>query len=103
MPTPATRLGQCTGPLAQSVEQKTFNLLVVGSNPTRPTNCINDLGALAAPFSYFRKKLSGSTLEHVRLMRRLNHRQFVVVSLSHLFGEVTTCGLAAAFGDAPML
>lgn len=26
------------GPLAQSVEQKTFNLLVDGSNPSRPTN-----------------------------------------------------------------
>jgi hypothetical protein len=25
------------GPLAQSVEQKTFNLLVEGSNPSRPT------------------------------------------------------------------
>lgn len=25
------------GPLAQSVEQKTFNLLVDGSNPSRPT------------------------------------------------------------------
>ena len=30
---------QCTvcGPLAQLVEQETLNLLVVGSNPTRPT------------------------------------------------------------------
>ena len=27
------------GPLAQSVEQKTFNLLVEGSNPSRPTIC----------------------------------------------------------------
>ena len=26
------------GPLAQLVEQETLNLLVVGSNPTRPTN-----------------------------------------------------------------
>ena len=25
------------GPLAQLVEQETLNLLVVGSNPTRPT------------------------------------------------------------------
>lgn len=33
------------GPLAQSVEQKTFNLLVDGSNPSRPTNAFNDLGA----------------------------------------------------------
>lgn len=32
---------QCrvSGPLAQSVEQKTFNLLVDGSNPSRPTIC----------------------------------------------------------------
>ena len=29
--------GRCLGPLAQSVEQKTFNLLVDGSNPSRPT------------------------------------------------------------------
>ena len=26
------------GPLAQLVEHRTFNPLVVGSNPTRPTN-----------------------------------------------------------------
>jgi hypothetical protein len=30
------------GPLAQSVEQKTFNLLVEGSNPSRPTTFLND-------------------------------------------------------------
>ena len=33
------------GPLAQSVEQKTFNLLVDGSNPSRPTNAVKDIGA----------------------------------------------------------
>lgn len=30
------------GPLAQSVEQKTFNLLVDGSNPSRPTNAFKE-------------------------------------------------------------
>ena len=34
---------RCNGPLAQLVEQKTFNLLVDGSNPSRPTIAINDL------------------------------------------------------------
>jgi hypothetical protein len=27
------------GPVAQRLEQQTHNLLVVGSNPTGPTNC----------------------------------------------------------------
>jgi hypothetical protein len=35
--------GVSCGPLAQSVEQKTFNLLVDGSNPSRPTIRINHL------------------------------------------------------------
>jgi len=39
----------------------------------------------------------------VPLVRWLNHRQFVVVALPHLFGDVTTCGLAVAVGDAPVL
>lgn len=38
------------GPLAQSVEQKTFNLLVEGSNPSRPTNAIKDLGVRKGAF-----------------------------------------------------
>jgi hypothetical protein len=33
------------GPLAQSVEQKTFNLLVEGSNPSRPTTLLKDQSA----------------------------------------------------------
>ena len=33
------RLPTHDGPLAQLVEQRTFNPLVVGSNPTRPTIC----------------------------------------------------------------
>ena len=36
MPAPVQCRG-CNGPLAQLVEQKTFNLLVDGSNPSRPT------------------------------------------------------------------
>ena len=42
MLTPAQRRG-FHGPLAQSVEQKTFNLLVEGSNPSRPTKEIKRL------------------------------------------------------------
>lgn len=61
MPTPATRLGQCTGPLAQSVEQKTFNLLVEGSNPSRPTIAIKDLGRLLGAFFF------GSVIHSVKL------------------------------------
>ena len=34
------------GPLAQSVEQLTFNQLVVGSNPTRPTIKISNLAII---------------------------------------------------------
>ena len=34
---PRLRLAQTVGPLAQSVEQRTFNPWVVGSSPTGPT------------------------------------------------------------------
>ena len=33
-----------SGSLAQLVEQRTFNPLVAGSNPARPTSKINKLG-----------------------------------------------------------
>jgi hypothetical protein len=39
------------GPLAQLVEQWTFNPLVVGSNPTRPTNKSTTYLILAVPGS----------------------------------------------------
>ena len=35
--------GRLRGSLAQSVEQRTFNPLVAGSNPARPTNRIKGL------------------------------------------------------------
>lgn len=38
------------GPLAQSVEQKTFNLLVDGSNPSRPTNAFKEKTPLGVSF-----------------------------------------------------
>ena len=44
------KAGGSNGPLAQSVEQKTFNLLVDGSNPSRPTNAFNDLGGRKVAF-----------------------------------------------------
>ncbi len=39
----AAMAGEKNGPLAQLVEQLTLNQLVVGSNPTRPTNKIRGL------------------------------------------------------------
>lgn len=52
---------QCrvSGPLAQSVEQKTFNLLVDGSNPSRPTNEISNLDGAAGAFFVHPGKLPG--------------------------------------------
>ena len=50
-----SREGSCTqsspppGPLAQSVEHRTFNPLVDGSNPSRPTICRSDLDPGAGP------------------------------------------------------
>lgn len=41
------------GPLAQSVEQKTFNLLVDGSNPSRPTNARQGFRSDPGPFFFF--------------------------------------------------
>jgi hypothetical protein len=41
-----------SGSLAQSVEQKTFNLLVEGSNPSRPTTsvpCLNSYALVLFP------------------------------------------------------
>ena len=37
------------GSLAQLVEQRTFNPLVAGSNPARPTSIIKGLGEILGP------------------------------------------------------
>ena len=39
------------GTLAQLVEQRTFNPLVAGSNPARPTKKFKDLAEKPSPFS----------------------------------------------------
>ena len=42
--------GRLRGSLAQSVEQRTFNPLVAGSNPARPTNRISYLAVVNINF-----------------------------------------------------
>ena len=91
MRTPGAMPGECNGPLAQSVEQKTFNLLVDGSNPSRPTNCFNNLGARWAPFLCFRKIAGKIRWFHAQLRSfpwRLNRRALMVITLAHRLGHV---------------
>jgi hypothetical protein len=72
--------GVSCGPLAQSVEQKTFNLLVDGSNPSRPTICINHL------------QKNFSILEmSVEMVRRLLESNVLLMS------DVNYCRMAALF------
>lgn len=49
-----------SGPLAQSVEQKTFNLLVDGSNPSRPTNEFSNVDGANGAFFVRLEKLAGN-------------------------------------------
>ena len=42
------------GPIAQLVEQQTFNLLVVGSSPTRPTQSFHIFNLFFCRFSVFK-------------------------------------------------
>lgn len=56
MRTPASDAGACNGPLAQLVEQKTFNLLVDGSNPSRPTIANKGFQSNLKPFLFFRNR-----------------------------------------------
>jgi hypothetical protein len=51
--------GNLFGPLAQLVEQKTFNLLVDGSNPSRPTSIQEGPGASRGFFCSPKEALSG--------------------------------------------
>ena len=44
-----------SGPLAQLVEQLTFNQWVTGSNPVRLTTKINDLAEITQIFGFFKR------------------------------------------------
>ena len=84
------RLHSCTlhpkkGPLAQSVEQRTFNPWVVGSIPTGPTPWLENRGKREENMekaTLRRAKPCSSSPSSIQLFRTIHSTQFVSTSVS---------------------
>jgi hypothetical protein len=73
------------GSLAQLVEQRTFNPLVAGSNPARPTKRFKDLGENLGLFSFVasQSKSSQPKLRFVEFIGALARRSFLRATFKH--------------------
>jgi hypothetical protein len=73
------------GSLAQLVEQRTFNPLVAGSNPARPTKRFKDLGETLGLFSFLvlQSKSSQPKPRFLEFIGALARRSFLRATFKH--------------------
>jgi hypothetical protein len=73
------------GSLAQLVEQRTFNPLVAGSNPARPTKRFKDLGENLGLFSFLvsQSKSSQPKPRFLEFIGALARRSFLRATFKH--------------------